>query len=221
MGPLSLERQRRIVEDHVADARARGAAVLTGGEPSAGPGFFYPPTVLTGVDHTMRVMREETFGPVLPVMAVDSLDEAVRLANDGPYGLTASVWTGDEATGRRLAAALQAGVVSVNDCASSFGEPMAPWGGVKWSGIGRTHGRAGLREMAQLRYVSEDWTRKPAIWWYPYGEAYRRFLLTAARALHAGSFFTRVRHQLGLLAFPRLWRRLSLRTLVRGLDKLF
>jgi succinate-semialdehyde dehydrogenase/glutarate-semialdehyde dehydrogenase len=221
LGPLTLERQRRIVEDHVADARARGAAVLTGGEPATGPGFFYPPTVLTGVDHTMRIMREETFGPVLPVMAVDSLEEAVRLANDGPYGLTASVWTRDEATGRRLAGAIQAGVVSINDCVSTFGEPVAPWGGVKWSGIGRTHGRAGLREMTQVRYVSEDWTRKPAIWWYPYDEAYRRFLLTAVRALHAGSFFTRVRHQIGLLAFSRLWRRLSLRTLVRGLDKLF
>jgi succinate-semialdehyde dehydrogenase/glutarate-semialdehyde dehydrogenase len=221
VGPLSLERQRRIVEDHVADARARGAAVLTGGEPAAGPGFFYPPTVLTGVDHSMRIMREETFGPVLPIMAVDSLDEAIRLANDAEYGLTASAWTRDAATARRLAAELQAGVVTVNDCVSSFGEPTAPWGGVKQSGIGRTHGRAGLREMTQVKYVSEDWTRRPALWWYPYGADYRKLLVSATRGLHARSFFARMRHQMALLGFARFWQRLSASTLIRGLDKLF
>ena len=104
MGPLTMERQRQVVEEHVEDAKARGARVLTGGEKPAGPGFFYPPTVLTDVDHSMRIMREETFGPVLPIMAVDSLDEAIRLANDSDYGLTASGWTRDPRTARRLAA---------------------------------------------------------------------------------------------------------------------
>ncbi|MCI0573598.1 MAG: aldehyde dehydrogenase family protein, partial [Myxococcaceae bacterium] len=98
MGPLTMERQRQIVQEHVADAVARGARVLTGGETPPGPGWFYPPTVLTGVTHDMRVMREETFGPLLPIMAVRSLDEAVRLANDSDYGLTASGWTRSAAT---------------------------------------------------------------------------------------------------------------------------
>ena len=100
---LLAEAERgRIVEEHVQDAVQRGARVLTGGATPSGAGWFYPPTVLTDVDHGMRIMREETFGPVLPVMAVDSLDEAVRLANDSDYGLTASGWTRDEKTARRL-----------------------------------------------------------------------------------------------------------------------
>jgi succinate-semialdehyde dehydrogenase/glutarate-semialdehyde dehydrogenase len=221
LGPMTMERQRRIVEDHVTDARARGAQVLTGGEVPARDGYYYPPTVLTGVDHGMRVMREETFGPVLPIMAVDSVDEAIRLANDSDYGLTASGWTRDEATARKLAAGLSAGVVTINDCVSSFGEPTAPWGGVKHSGIGRTHGVAGLREMTQVKYVSLDASRRPALWWFPYGPDYRRILSQAARALHSRSFFARIRHQLGLLAFGRFWRRVHPGTLLRGLDKLF
>src|SRR5437762_3297766 len=140
IGALTLERQRKIVEEHVADAVAKGAHVLTGGKPAAGPGWFYPPTVISGVDHTMRVMREETFGPVLPVMAVPSLDEAIRLANDSDYGLTASGWTRDPATAGRLERELQAGVVTINDCVYTFGEPSAPWGGFKKSGLGRAHG---------------------------------------------------------------------------------
>src|SRR4029453_965564 len=95
VGPMTMERQRSIVEEHVADAVQRGARGPPGGGAPAGPGWFYPPTVLTDVDHTMRIMREETFGPVLPVMVVDSVEEAVRLANDSDYGLTPSGWPPD------------------------------------------------------------------------------------------------------------------------------
>jgi acyl-CoA reductase-like NAD-dependent aldehyde dehydrogenase len=220
VGPMSMDRQRRIVIDHVEDARARGAQVLVGGEAPPGPGCFYPPTVLTGVDHSMRIMREETFGPVLPIMSVASLDEAIRLANDSEYGLTASGWTRDPATARILQERLSAGVVTINDCVSSFGEPTAPWGGVKHSGLGRTHGRAGLREMIEVKYVSEDWARRPALWWYPYDDAYRRLMSTANRALHSRSVFARIAHQLGLVRFGRFWRRISLPSLLRNLDKL-
>ena len=104
VGPLTLERQRRVVEAHVADAVAKGARVLLGGERPTGPGFFYPPTVVVDVDHDMALMRDETFGPVLPVMAVDSLDDAIRLANDSAYGLTASGWTRSEETAVAAAA---------------------------------------------------------------------------------------------------------------------
>jgi acyl-CoA reductase-like NAD-dependent aldehyde dehydrogenase len=221
VGPLSLERQRRIVEEHVRDARARGARVLTGGEAPEGPGFFYPPTVLTDVDHTMAVMREETFGPVLPVMAVDSLDEAIRLANDSGYGLTASGWTRDGKTARRLQRELRAGVVSINDCVSSFGEPTAPWGGMRRSGVGRTHGLPGLREMVQAKYVSLDTGRGPELWWYPYDDDYRRLLGQANPALHARSLGAKVRALLRLARHRRLWRRLGLRRLLLHLDRLF
>ncbi len=221
VGPLTLERQRQIVEAHVNDAVAKGARALTGGARQPGPGFFYPPTVLTDVDHAMEVMREETFGPVLPVMAVDSLEEAIRLANDSPYGLTASAWTRSDETARRLQRELVAGIVSVNDHMSSFGEPTAPWGGVKWSGIGRTHGQLGLREMVQPKYVSLDRDRRPELWWYPYDAAFARLMSRATAALYATSLLRRLDAQLSLMRFGRLWRRLGPARLLANLDKLF
>ena len=221
MGPLTLERQRKIVEDHVADARAHGAQVLTGGVAPAGPGYFYPPTVLTNVDHSMRIMTEETFGPVLPIMRVASVDEAIRLANDSVYGLTASGWTRDEETARRLQRELDAGVVTINDCVYSYGEPTAPWGGVKQSGIGRTHGLAGLREMVQVKYVSEEQGRGPNLWWYPYGAELQRLMSTSNRALHGHTLWSRLRSQIALLGFPRFWKRARLGGILRNIDKLF
>ncbi|PYQ12280.1 MAG: aldehyde dehydrogenase [Acidobacteria bacterium] len=221
MGPLTLERQRTIVEEHVADAVAKGARVLTGGAARTGPGWFYPPTVLAGVDHTMRVMREETFGPVLPIMSVPSLEEAIRLANDTEYGLTASGWTRDPDNARRLESELQAGAVTINDCVYSYGEPTAPWGGFKKSGVGRTHGRAGLREMVQVKYVARDPTAGPMLWWFPYGRELDRLMPSAIRALHARSPWTRLAHQLRLLRFRRFRRRGRLASILKRADRLF
>ncbi len=174
VGPMIQERQLRIVEAHVEDAKARGARVLAGGSrlPQLG-GNFYAPTVLADVTHEMHIMREETFGPVLPVMAFDNDEEAVRLANDSEYGLAASIWTRDAARGERLARRIQAGAVMVNDVISCFGISEAPHGGVKASGIGRTHGRFGLDEMVRVKYLDTD--RMPGmkrVWWYGYGESF-------------------------------------------------
>jgi succinate-semialdehyde dehydrogenase/glutarate-semialdehyde dehydrogenase len=112
-------------------------------------------------------------------------------------------------------------VVTINDALSSFGEPTAPWGGLKASGIGRTHGLLGLREMVQPKYVSLDRSRGAELWWYPYSADYRRLMSEAGPALHSPSVLTRVAHQLGLLRFGRLWRRFGLRRLLINLDKLF
>ncbi len=222
VGPMTMERQRALVEAHVEDALARGAQALIGGRRPDGPGFFYPPTVLTGVDHSMRVMREETFGPLLPVMVVPSFDEALRLANDSEYGLTASVWTRNEDLARRARRELQAGVVTINDCVASYGEPSAPWGGVKHSGIGRTHGLFGLREMVHVRYVSEDWqTRRRLLWWFPYGQEFRNLMSTALRALYAPALVTRLRAQARLAGAGRFRRRVGLTNVLTQLDKLF
>ena len=220
VGPLTLERQRSLVAEHVADAVAKGARVLAGGEAPRGSGWFYPPTVLANVDHTMRIMREETFGPVLPVMVVESLDQAVRLANESDYGLTASAWTRDAETARRLQRELRAGVVSVNDAASSYGEPAAPWGGFKHSGYGRTHGLAGLREMVHVKYVARDTSRRPLLWWFPYDAELRRLAPTALRALH-GRGLARLRSLVRLVLSPRVWRRANFAGLLRHPDKLF
>jgi succinate-semialdehyde dehydrogenase/glutarate-semialdehyde dehydrogenase len=176
VGPMIQERQVRIVESHVEDAKARGARVLAGGKrlPELGANF-YAPTVLAAVTQEMRIMREETFGPVLPVMACEDDEEAVRLANDSEYGLAASVWTRDRKRGERLARRIHAGTVMVNDVISCFGISEAPHGGVKASGVGRTHGRFGLEEMVRVKYLDMD--RVPGmkkVWWHGYGENFRR-----------------------------------------------
>ena len=176
VGPMIQERQVRIVESHVEDAKGRGARVVVGGTrlPELGVNF-YAPTVLAGVTQDMRIMREETFGPLLPVMACADDDEAVRLANDSEYGLAASVWTRDAKRGERLARRIHAGSVMVNDVISCFGISEAPHGGVKASGVGRTHGRFGLDEMVRVKYLDMD--RMPGmkkVWWHGYGESFRR-----------------------------------------------
>jgi acyl-CoA reductase-like NAD-dependent aldehyde dehydrogenase len=221
VGPMTLDRQRRIVEDHVADAVAHGATVITGGTRPPGEGFFYPPTVLTGVDHGMRIMREETFGPVLPIMRVPSLDEGIRLANDSPYGLTASGWTSSPDTARLLQQRLVAGVVTINDCVSSFGEPTAPWGGVKHSGVGRTHGLAGLQEMVHVKYVTRDRSRGTMLWWFPYDREFGRVMSTSNRAIHAPGWFARLAAQVRLLGFRRFLRRVRLLDVLKNVDRLF
>jgi len=172
MGPMIHERQLRIVERQVEDAKARGARVLTGGMrlPEIGPNF-YAPTVLAEVTHDMEIMREETFGPVLPVMPFDTEEEAIRLANDSDYGLAASVWTRDHGRGVAIGRQIAAGTVMVNDAVSCFGISEAPHGGFKASGIGRTHGRFGLEEMVRIKYMNYELLsgiKRP--WWYCYGE---------------------------------------------------
>lgn len=188
------ERQLAVVDGHVRDAVAHGAKVLAGGERlnELGPNF-YAPTVITNVDHTMALMREETFGPVLPIMPFESEAEAVQLANDSDFGLAASIWTSDRARGEALAQRIQAGTVMVNDCVTGFAICEAPHGGIKLSGIGRTHGRMGLEEMVRVKYVDSDMLpRMSKVWWYGYSQAFSEQMRGFVDFLFAGRWDKRL-----------------------------
>ena len=171
VGPLIRPQHVRRMMELVEDAVARGAKVLCGGHPRSdlGPNFFEP-TVISGVDSSMRLFQEETFGPILAMQTVKDAKEAVQRANDSPFALAASVWTGDRKKGEAIAQELRAGAVMVNDAISYFGIAEAPHGGCGASGWGRTHGRAGLLEMVQTKYVDVDrLPRREKPWWYRYG----------------------------------------------------
>ena len=179
IGPFTSPRQVEIVERHMADARARGARVLAGGgRRGEGPGIFYEPTVLTGVDHSMLIMRDETFGPVIPIMVVADAEEAIRLANETPYGLNASVWTRDIERGLALAGRIESGSVCVNECLVSAGCNDLPFGGVKQSGLGMRHGGAeGLRQFCVAQAIlTERSRRKREMNWFPYSTKRARLM---------------------------------------------
>ncbi|MGB9183870.1 MAG: aldehyde dehydrogenase family protein [Solirubrobacteraceae bacterium] len=151
VGAVIFPPQLEIVDEHVRDAVAKGAKVLTGGHPRAGSGRFYEPTVLVDVDHSMKCMRDETFGPTLPIMKIANAEEGVRLANDSEYGLQASVWTSDTERGEALARRIEAGVVCVNDAQVNYTALNLPMGGWKTSGIGTRHGSAGIRKYTKVQ----------------------------------------------------------------------
>jgi succinate-semialdehyde dehydrogenase/glutarate-semialdehyde dehydrogenase len=188
IGPMVSREQVELVDELVQDAVSAGAVMRCGGPAPSPPGFehgaFYAPTVLTEVTHDMRIMREEIFGPVLPIIVVDSEDEAVTLANDSEFGLGASVWTSDRAKGERFAKELDAGMVWINDHMFSHGACQCSWGGVKQSGLGRTHSKFGLYECVnvKLRVWEPSVVRDP--WWHPYDETLGRALQHATTVLY-------------------------------------
>jgi acyl-CoA reductase-like NAD-dependent aldehyde dehydrogenase len=195
IGPMIHERQLRIVQTHVDDAVARGARLLAGGKPlpQLGPNFFAP-TILADVDHSMMIMLEETFGPVLPVRSFKTEDEAVALANDSEFGLAASIFTRKRNRGDALARRIHAGTVVVNDVIACFGISEAPHGGVKASGIGHTHGRFGLEEMVWTKYVDSDrLPRMKKLWWYGYDAAFGQQMGGFIELLFAKKLINRLR----------------------------
>ena len=186
IGSLTFPPQVDTVESHVRDAVDKGARVLTGGQRPAGAGLFYPPTVMVDVDHTMDCMTEETFGPTMPIMKVRDTEEAIRLANDSPYGLQASVWTRDASRGRDIARRLEAGVALVNDTQVNYLALEAPMGGWKTSGIGSRHGKHGIRKYCRQQTVlvnPRPLVRKE-LFMFPYKARTTKMLGRVARLLY-------------------------------------
>ncbi len=199
IGPMTTASQLQLVKFHVREALEDGAKLLIGGE-EFGRGFFYSPAVIVDVNHEMRIMRDETFGPVMPIMKFDSLDEAIALSNDTNYGLTASIWTRDRKTASQFIRMVEAGTVTVNDHVFSFGEPEGAWGGVKFSGIGRTHGRFGLLELVNVKFVSEDYSRgESKLWWYPYDERLLEVAKLAGTSMYSESHSSKLRATMRLM----------------------
>jgi len=186
VGAMTSAAQIEIVDAHVREAVERGARVLAGGRRNpAFEGYFYEPTVLVDVTPDMRVMREETFGPVLPIQVVRDEEEAVQAANSTPYGLNASIWTRDSYKGRKLAGRLEAGGAVIDDCLISYGITESPFGGVKDSGIGRVNGELGLRGFCHVQsIVMNRFGAASEPLWYPYTSGKSRLASRLLRLLY-------------------------------------
>jgi acyl-CoA reductase-like NAD-dependent aldehyde dehydrogenase len=194
VGAMTSPRQIEIVEDHVNDALASGARALTGGKRVEGPGDYFEPTVLVDVDHSMKVMRDETFGPVVGVMKVRDADEAVQMANDSRYGLSGAVF-GEREHAERVARRVECGAINVNDVLVNYFATDVPMGGWKQSGIGFRHGEPGIKKFCRSEsLVITRFSGKREPTWYPYSKARRRFLPALSRLFGARDW----RRRLGL-----------------------
>ncbi len=210
MGSMTTEEQLKTVQRQVDAACAAGAKIVAQSKPvdPNAKGYFYPATLMTGVDHTMELMREETFGPVVPVMKFDTLEQAIQLANDSTMALTSSVWTKDIGKGREIARRLESGVTTVNDHLYTHGQSETPWGGWKDSGLGRTHSALGLEEMTQAKLV--NWDIVPAkrnIWWFPFDQESYESMLAALRMNFPKSIFSWMKDSMFLtkIMLKKMW----------------
>ena len=186
IGPMTSDSQYEIVVDLVQDAVASGATKRCGGptEVAGLPGKFVAPAVLTGVTQEMRIMREEVFGPVLPIVVVEDEQEAIELANDSEFGLGASVWTKDRQKGERIARRIESGMVWVNDHSFSHGACQCAWGGVKDSGVGRSHSKFGFYECANIKMNAWEPGLTRDFWWHPYDATLGEAVRASARLLY-------------------------------------
>jgi len=188
--PSQFERYRRQLEDAVRG----GAKILVGGMPEKRVGGdFFQPTALINVNQKMEIMQEETFGPLLPMMMIDSDEEAIRLTNDSCYGLGASIWTRNVKKGVKMATKIQSGTITINDAVFTAALGEVPWGGYKQSGIGRVHSDIGLREFCQVKHINYEILPLKPFWWFPYTKASYETALALAGVVAAPRLIDRAK----------------------------
>lgn len=204
---MTTKRQMDTVNKHVSDALEKGAKIFARSDPPQNlKGQFLPCLVLTDVNHNMLVMKDETFGPVLGVMPFDTVDEAIKLANDSHFGLSASVWSKDSKNAVAIGRKIMAGAITINDHLISHGMAETPWGGFKESGIGRTHGALGFAEMTQPKVIIND--IMPAVrknfWWHPFSKELYEGAKGVTYFLYGKSFSQKMKGLAALMkVFPR------------------
>lgn len=209
IGAMTTSRQVDSVRVHIKDALKKGAKIYTESKVGHDGGQFLPCTVLVDVTHEMDVMKDETFGPVLGVMKVESIEEAIKLANDSYLGLTASVWSKNRRKAMAIGRQIKSGAITVNDHLMSHGLAETPWGGFKQSGIGRTHGDIGFAEMTQPQVLVNEllpFARKN-FWWHPFSPGIYDGLKGVAYLLYSRNLFQKMKGAKDLLkVFPRTFR---------------
>ncbi len=169
ISPMNNLKQLKIVEEHVKDALDKGAVCLAGGK-ATGNGYWFEPTVLDNCDHNMKIINEETFGPVIPIIRVSNLDMALKLANNSKYGLTASIWTKNIAFAEEVSEKIEVGTVTINNHAISGAMPFAPWTGVKETGHGIANSKYALTTFTRPKTVIIDKNKSPDPWWFPFNQ---------------------------------------------------
>jgi succinate-semialdehyde dehydrogenase/glutarate-semialdehyde dehydrogenase len=212
MGCMTTTKQIDTVKKHIDDAIAKGAKIFAQSKENSNKKLknIIPAVVLTNVNHSMTIMQDETFGPVVGVMKFNDYDEAIKLANDSYLGLTGSVWTKNKKRGNLIARQIKAGAVTINDHLMSHGLAETPWGGFKHSGIGRTHGKPGFDEMTNQMVVVNDILPfiKKNLWWHPYSENLYNGLKGLMLCLYSKSLSSKAKGILNLLKIlPRIFRK--------------
>lgn len=221
IGPMINESQLSIVEAHVLDAIEKGAKLIFGGKRVERNGYYFLPTIISDVDHSMKIMSEETFGPVIAIQKITSIEEGVRLSNQSEYGLNASLWSNNREEIAYFSKHIESGGALVNDHIVNFDESSTPWGGVKKSAVGRTHSKFGLYELVNIKVVSIDHNSKPNQWWYPYDAEYRDFLKQVIPAIYSISFSKKIRYTIKLFMNKRFLKRLNWSALLLGIKRWF
>ncbi|GAB4170361.1 MAG: aldehyde dehydrogenase family protein [Calditrichia bacterium] len=210
IGAVTTENQLKTIRTQVEAALKDGAKIAYQHTLASKKNGYFPPTILTNVNHRMRIMKEETFGPVLCVMPFSTEDEAVDLANDSTLGLTASVWSKDRKKAKEIGARIQAGTITINDHLMSHGLAETPWGGFKESGIGRTHGEIGFKEMTEPQVIVDDVIPflKRQIWWYPFDKKTYNSLLGILQLLYNNNIFARIKSIINIIpVIPKLFKK--------------